>query len=260
MLMSFKIQRVQEEIAELSFMKKQPKDIFFVGDSNLLKRKKVSIVGTRRPSQYTKEYTFTLARELAKRGVVIVSGAAMGVDAIAHKGAGANNTIAVMANGLDIKYPATNKKLIEEIYHNGLALSFFEEGFRATKWSFVLRNELVVALGDILIVTEANLKSGTLRSVEYALKMGKEIYVLPHRLNESLGTNALLENHQAKPIYNIEEFVNGFGELEKSDDEFLSYLQTKPLLEEALAKFGEKVYEAELEGIIAIEYGKVIPL
>jgi DNA processing protein len=258
--MSFKIQTLYKKLDALSLMKKAPKEIFYIGNKELLERKKVSIVGTRRPSQYTKEYTFTLARELAKRGVVVVSGAAMGVDAIAHKAAGAKNTIAVMANGLDIKYPAVNKKLIEEIYKEGLALSFFQEGFRATKWSFVIRNELVVALGDILIVTEADLQSGSLRSVEYALKMKKDIYVLPHRLNESLGTNSLLAKNQAKAIYDLESFLNQFGTIKKSEDEFLNYIQSHPILEEALEKFQERVYEAELEGIIIIENGRVKPL
>ncbi len=255
--MSFDINLLEENINSLDLMKKRPKELFYIGNKELLKRKKVSIVGTRRPSQYTKEFTFTLAKELAKREVIVVSGAAMGVDAIAHKAAGAQNTIAVMANGLDIKYPAVNKKLIEEIYQNGLALSFFKEGFRATKWSFVARNELVVALGDILIVTEADLNSGSLRSVEYALGMNKEIYVLPHRLNESLGTNNLLKNNQAKAIYDIEEFANRFGEIKSKDDEFLEYLKQNPSLEDALKKFGDRIYEAELEGIITIEYGEI---
>ncbi len=255
--MSFKIESLEEYLEALSLMKKAPKKLFYVGNKELLKRRRVSIVGTRRPSQYTKEVTFHLAKELAKRGVVVVSGAAMGVDAIAHKAAGAKNTIAVMANGLDIKYPAVNKKLIESIYQEGLALSFFAEGFKATKWSFVARNELVVALGECLIVAEADLKSGSLRSVEYALKMKKPIFVLPHRLGESLGTNELLKKNQAEAIYDIEEFANRFGEISLKEDEFLKYLKGKPTLEEALVKFGDRVYEAELEGLIAIEYGQI---
>ena len=242
---------------ELSYLKKEPKEIFYRGNPELLNARKVSIVGTRRPSQYTKEYTFELAKELAKRGVVVVSGAAMGVDAIAHKGAGANNTIAVVANGLDIKYPAVNKALLTDIENSGLILSTFAEGFRATRWSFVVRNELVVALGEVLIVAEADLNSGTMRSVEYALAMGKEIYVLPHRLNDSLGTNTLLANNQAKPIYDINKFANIFGEIVEVKDEFLEFIKKDNSLESVLSKFGDRVYEAELEGVIAIENGYI---
>ncbi|HHD74938.1 MAG TPA: DNA-processing protein DprA, partial [Nitratifractor sp.] len=89
-------------------MKKAPEAIYAIGNETLLERVKVSIVGTRKPLAYTKDYTYKIAKALAKRGVVVVSGAAMGVDAIAHQGAGVENTIAVMANGLDIRYPAVN--------------------------------------------------------------------------------------------------------------------------------------------------------
>jgi len=251
------IRELSLEIAELKSMSKVPDRLFYLGNKELLQKPKVSIVGTRRPSSYTKDWTYKLAKELAKRGVVVVSGAAMGVDAIAHMGAKAENTVAVVANGLDIRYPAVNKNLISDIEQRGLVISFFEPGFRATKWSFVKRNELVVALGEVLIVTEADLNSGSLRSVEYALKMGKEIYVLPHRLNESLGTNALLKDGKAEAIYSIEEFANRFGKIEDKKDEFTLFLEKSPTLNEALVKFGDKIYEAELEGLIAIENGYV---
>ena len=177
---------ITEHISELDMMKKYPPELFYKGNLSLLHRPKVSIVGTRRPSAYTRQFTYTLAKALAKRGVCVVSGAAMGVDTIAHEGAGVDNTIAVVANGLDIRYPVINRPLIEGIENRGLILSQFNDGFRATGWSFVVRNELVVALGDLLIVTEADLKSGSMRSVEYALKMGKEIWVLSHRLESKV--------------------------------------------------------------------------
>ena len=253
--------RVDEHIVALESMKKYPKELYAMGDLELLKRPKVSIVGTRRPSGYTKEFTLNLAKALASRGVCVVSGAAMGVDALAHIGAGYANTIAVVANSLDIRYPAVNRLLIEGIENEGLMLSQYPSTFKATPWSFVVRNELVVALGDILIVTEADLKSGSMRSVEFALKMGKEIYVLSHRLNESRGTNELLEKGLAKPIYNIEEFTNRYGVVPKDNevkkDEFFYFCQTSPTLDEAVNKFGSRVYEAELCGEIMIENGTI---
>jgi len=132
-----------------SAMKKEPKTIFFRGNPQLLERAKISIVGTRRPSQYTEHMTVNLARSLAQAGVIVVSGAALGVDAQAHYGAGINSTVAVMANGLDICYPATNRKLISGIESEGLALSMYPDSMRAAHWSFVARNEMVVALGDV---------------------------------------------------------------------------------------------------------------
>jgi DNA processing protein len=96
-----------------------------------------------------------------------------------------------------------------------------------------------------------------MRSVEFALKMNKPIYVLPHRLNESLGTNLLLKEKKATAIYDIEEFANSFGKINEKKDEFIEFLESSPTLDEALLKYGEKIYTAELEGLINIENGKV---
>jgi len=244
----------------LETMKKYPKELFYKGNLALLKRPKVSIVGTRRPSAYTRQFTYALAKALSKRGVCVVSGAAMGVDTIAHEGAGASNTIAVMANGLDIRYPVVNQNLIENIENEGLMLSQFNDGFRATGWSFVVRNEVVVALGDILVVTEADLDSGSMRSVEYAMCMDKEIYVLPHRLDESLGTNKLLQEGKAKVIRDIESFAGQFGESVSTKivkDDFFYFCQNAPTFDETVSKFGDRIYEAELEGLVTIHNGIV---
>ncbi len=254
------MQIIDFTLPALESMKKYPSTLYAKGDLDLLNRPKVSMVGTRRPSAYTKRYTYDLARALSNRGVCIVSGAAMGVDAIAHQGAKPQNTIAVMANSLDIRYPSVNRTMIEEIETQGLTLSQFDPAFKATAWSFVLRNEIVVALGDLLIVTEADIDSGSIRSVEYALKMNKKIFVLPHHLGESQGTNQLLRDGLAEPIYDIEDFASQFGQAIQDDrvkDEFFYFCQKSPTLDEALSSFGDRIYEAELEGLIAIENGLV---
>jgi len=251
---------VTTHISELDDMKKYPSELFYKGNFALIQRPKVSIVGTRRPMNYTREYTYRLAKALAQRGICVVSGAAMGVDGIAHEGAGAENTIAVVANGLDIRYPVVHNDLIASIEEKGLVLSQFNEGFRTTGWSFVVRNELVVALGDILIVTEAEMDSGSMRSVEFALKMGKEIFVLPHRLGESSGTNMLLKEGKATAITDVELFASRFGtavEKEIEKDEFFYFCQSMPTFDQTVEKFGERVYEAEIEGVITIENGIV---
>ncbi len=250
-----------EHIEALESMKKYPKELYVLGDTTLLSKPKVSMVGTRRPSLYTQYQTKSLASSLAKRGVCLVSGAAMGVDALVHQAAGYNNTIAVVANSLDIRYPSVNRHIIENIEKEGLLLSQFPVSTKAAPWSFVVRNELVVALGDVLVVTEADENSGSIRSVEFALKMGKEIYVLPHRLGESKGTNKLLEEGLAKPIYNIEAFANHYGIVPQNEliqkDDFFYFCQTTPTFDDAVSKFQDRVYEAELEGLIQIENGLV---
>ena len=251
---------IDSPVSELEAMKKYPDTLYAKGDLSLLNCPKVSIVGTRRPSAYTRQYTYDLSRALSRRGVCIVSGAAMGVDAIAHQGAGAENTIAVMANSLNIRYPSVNRVLIEEIEKNGLTLSQFEPNFKATAWSFVLRNEIVVALGEFLVVTEADQDSGSMRSVEYALRMEKKIFVLPHHIGESKGTNHLLKEGLAEPIYDIESFASQFGQAVDDTvlkDDFFYFCQTSPTLDKTLECFGDRIYEAELEGTVVIENGLV---
>lgn len=252
------------EITELSFIKSCPKQIFYDGDIELLKRRRVSIVGSRKPTAYSRAGIQKIASLLSKNGVCIVSGGAIGIDAVAHSGAGASNTIAVLPCGINMRYPAINKNLLNDIQKSGLLLSQFEEGFCAAPWSFVVRNELVVALGEVLVVGEAEIDSGTMRSVEFALKMGKKIFVLPQRLGESSGTNRLLKYGQAENIYDIEEFVSKFSTCAsiqpKNDDDFAIYCATNPTYDEAVAKFPQRVFESELSGDIKVENGRVFVL
>ena len=252
--------RLEERLDELNSMKTYPPEIFYAGNTELLKRVKVSIVGSRKTSKYSREMTHKLALTLSKAGVCVVSGGAMGVDAVAHLGAGASNTIAVLPCGINIKYPSVNKNLLTDIQNKGLLLSQFKEDEKARPWSFVVRNELVVALGDVLVVAEAELESGSMRSIEFALKMGKEIFVFPHRLGESSATNMLLKEGKAKAIYDIDIFVSRFGSLDKSKeqaDEFILFCQNSPTYEETLLKFPSRVFEAELNAEIEVKNGKV---
>ncbi|EQB40090.1 hypothetical protein M947_03450 [Sulfurimonas hongkongensis] len=256
------MQEAKEKISELEVMKSYPKELFFSGNTTLLTRKKVSIVGSRKPSKYSRVLTHQLASQLSKNGVCIVSGGAMGIDAIAHKAAGEANTISVLPCGINVKYPAINKNLLCDIEKEGLLLSQFKKDFKATPWSFVVRNELVVALGDVLIVAEAQLGSGSMRSVEFALKMGKEIFVLPHRVGESSGTNELLKQDKATAIYDVEEFASRYRDvdekLEIKRDDFLEFCRSSPTYDEAQKRYPSRVFEAELGGEIVIQNGLVV--
>ncbi len=245
----------------LKSLPKPPERLFHIGDCGLLERRKISIVGTRRPIAYTKEMTRQIARRLKEAGFVVVSGAAMGVDAIAHMGA-FPDTIAVMGNSLEYLYPAVNRSLIEKIYNEALALSEYEKGYRANRYSFVVRNRIVVALGEALIITQADIDSGTMRSARIAMELGKPIYVLPHRLDESPGTRQLLEEGAATPIWNLDTLIEALGGVlpEETADALLEFVASHPTLQEALDRFGERVYEYELEGKIVIERLKVRPV
>lgn len=255
---------VQENIPELMAMKSYPKQLFYDGDIELLKRVKVSIVGSRKPTKYSRLYTQKLSSSLSKAGVCIVSGGAMGIDATAHLFAGSANTISVLPCGIDLRYPAVNKNMLNDIQKNGLLLSQFEVGFRATPWSFVQRNELVVALGEALIVAEAELGSGSMRSVEFALNMGRKIFVLPQRLGESSATNLLLKEGKAEMIYDIDEFVSQFAQSKNlqalKKDDFIEFCSKAPTYDEVLSRYPDRVFEAELAGEIEILNGRVVVL
>jgi DNA processing protein len=254
-------QPLPRKIAALDAMRKYPEALYYRGNLTLLDRVKLSIVGSRNPNPYTQQMTQQLASRLAGAGVCIVSGGAMGVDGIAHAAAGAANTIAVPGNGLDIRYPVINAPLLEAIEKEGLMLSPFEDGFRNTNWSFVVRNEIVVALGDALIVTQADINSGSMRSVEFALKMGKKIYVIPHRVGESEGTNRLLAEGKAEAIYDIDAFVSRYGEAARcADDPFLEFCRSNPTYEEAVRSYPQEVFQYELEGKIVVTAGRVAVL
>jgi len=253
------IQTIDFHITECEAMKVYPKSLFYVGNTSLLRQRKISIVGTRHPFAYTKTMTHTLASKLTNAGACIVSGGAQGVDATAHWGAGFDKTIMVAGTGLDIRYPSINRKMIETIESQGLVLSQFEAGAPSLKWAFPQRNELIVALGEALIVAQADRKSGTMHSIHYALQMQKPIFVFPHRLGESEATNDLLRQGLATPILDIDAFVENLGFTASTcQDDFLRYCETQPLYHEAVEKFADRIFEYECLGKIKVENGRII--
>lgn len=241
------------QINEFKKFKKPPKTIFYIGNTHLLLKRKISIVGSRRPSSYARTQTYELASKLSLRGITIVSGAAMGIDSTAHNASLNFNTIAVMANGLDIHYPSVNSTLIKNIEKQGLCLSEYPLKHKPRVYDFVQRNRLVVALGEVLIITCADINSGSIRSFEYAKKQNKKVYVLPHRINESLGTQDLIKKGLVDVIYNIDDFANSFSIIETINDPIINYCKNGVSLSSALKKFGNKIYEYELNQRIYIK-------
>lgn len=236
----------------LSSLSKKVKTLYFKGDISLLKKPLIAIVGSRRPSAYTKRVVSILSNELAKRDIFVISGAAMGVDALSHKGA-FPKTIAVMGNSLDIIYPKVNEGLIKDIYKNALALSEYPPKTKATRYSFIHRNRIVVGLSKAVVIAQADIKSGSMHSANIAQDLGKPLFVLPQRLGESDGTNYLVKNQKATLVDDIEAFANTFGKIETSNDPLLEFCKKSPSLEVCLREFGEKIYEYELDGKLTID-------
>jgi DNA processing protein len=175
----------------------KPKTLYFIGSLPKERLPVVAIVGTRKPTSYGKEVTFNLAYKLAQKGVVIVSGLALGIDAIAHRAAleAGGVTIAVLANGLDTVYPATHKRLAEQIIESGGAIiSEYPQGTLARDFQFLARNRIVSGLADAVIVTEAAARSGTLATVAHALDQNREIFAVPGNITSpmSVGPNRMI--------------------------------------------------------------------
>lgn len=243
----------------LTEIKKSVESLYFIGDVSLLDKKIVAIVGSRRPNAYTKRVVTSIASNLAKRDVYVISGAAMGVDAVAHNAA-FPKTIGVMGNSLDIIYPKVNQNLIAKMQEEALVLSEYEPNTKATPWSFVERNRIVIALSSAVIIAQADEKSGSMHSAKIALKQGKKIYVLPQRMGESDGTNKLLSEGKAELISDIDAFCERFGEIKNDGDEVIEFCKNEPDLEKCLQKYGETIYEYELDGKLKIEGVKVVVL
>jgi DNA processing protein len=250
----------------LKKIKSPPKELFYQGDTSLLEKPKVAIVGTRKASQYTKQSILSISRELSKIGIVVVSGGALGTDISAHRGA-FPNTISIMANSLDIIYPKTNSDLIKQMAEKSLIISESEFGVPAHPKRFINRNRLIIGISDFVIIGEADSRSGTSQSMRIAREMGKEIFVLSHRMGESAETNLYLKTGWAKGIFNLDNFIdeikNRYGVKEDllsiadKEDPFLEFCKTNPTYEELFSKFGDEVFEYELDGKFEVIGGRV---
>ncbi len=188
-----------------------PKKLHFIGKIPASRIPTVAIVGSRKPTAYGKEVTYQLAFDIAKRGVMIISGLALGVDAIAHRAAldAGGKTLAVLANGVDIIYPATNRDLASDVLaHEGAIISEYEPGTEARDFQFLERNRIVSGLSDAIIVTEAAARSGTLSTAAHALEQGREVFVVPGNITSPLsaGCNSLIKQG-AHPITCAEDVL-----------------------------------------------------
>jgi DNA processing protein len=192
----------------------KPKTLYFVGTlptDRSPEVKVVAVVGTRKPTAYGKEVTFNLAYKLAQKGVIIISGLALGIDAIAHKAAleAGGVTIAVLANGLDSIYPESHRQLARRIVDNGGALiSEYPPGTLARDFQFLARNRIVSGLSDAVIVTEAASRSGTLATVAHALEQNREVFAVPGNITSpmSVGPNRLIQQG-AHPVTDVDDIL-----------------------------------------------------
>lgn len=236
---------------------KNLKTLYYCGDIELLKKRKIAIIGSRNPNPYAQSFTKEIAKKISPYAAII-SGGALGIDILAHNAA-LPNTIMVSPSSLDIIYPKTNQKIIQEIYKNALILSQFPPTYIPKNYSFLERNKIIISLAEYIIIPQADLKSGSMESAKYALSLGKKIYVPPHQLGQSKGTQTLAKEKKAEIIWDIDEFLNQLFEVSYNNDkdEVLEFCKSNPFFEEAFACFGEILFHYELEGKIQRNNGRI---
>ncbi len=194
-----------------------PKQLYYLGaePGTWTARPRVAIVGSRGVTPYGRAVTERFASQLAARGITIVSGLALGVDTVAHRAAleagGAH--IAVLANGLDKIYPASNTELARRLLaHGGSIISEYPETTPSFKQNFVARNRIVAGLADALLITEASERSGTLHTARFALEQGRDVLVVPGNINspQSVGCNNLIKSG-AQPVTSVDDILMALG-------------------------------------------------
>lgn len=155
--------------------------LFTWGDEMALQGPAIGIVGTRGASPYGKAAAMKFAEAFAKAGVTVISGGAMGIDAAAHEGAmgAGGKTVAVLPCGVDVAYPAQHKGMFERIRQQGCLVSQFGLGCKPHQGSFLMRNGVVAALSQAVVIIEAPQQSGALSTAQHAAEMGRTAYVVP---------------------------------------------------------------------------------
>lgn len=202
-----------------------PVGIYIKGDLPEDEFEKVSIIGSRKCSEYGSNAAYKLSKDLSGNNVVIVSGMAKGIDGMSHKGAidGNGKTIAVLGCGVDICYPAENRNLYRKIIKNGAVISEYPPGTQPIPIYFPARNRIISGLSKATIVVEAEKKSGTIITVGQALEQGRDVYAVPGNINSKLseGTNDLIKQG-ALLVSSYEDVINALGIAKVSKQEDLT--------------------------------------
>ena len=174
----------------------------------------ISVVGSRNPTHYGQQVAEEISAGLAKRGIGIASGLARGIDSAAHWGCLRNDgfTIAVIGTGIDLVYPAINKKLFERIIERGAVITEFPLGTPPEARNFPIRNRIISGLGRGVLVVEAARKSGSLITASFALDQGREVFAVPGSIHsfKSTGTHFLIKQG-AKLVENADDILDDLG-------------------------------------------------
>jgi DNA processing protein len=189
-----------------------PTLLYYKGDADLNTSKIISVIGTRNNTDYAKQVTDNLIKELKEQNVLVVSGMAYGVDAIAHKAAIKNElpTIGVLGHGLDQIYPPQHSGLAKDMLkHGGGLLTEFRSKTKPDKHNFPTRNRIVAGMSDATIVIETGIKGGSMITAELANGYNKDVFAFPGKVTDikSAGCNYLIKTNKAVLLTDAEELI-----------------------------------------------------
>lgn len=221
--------------------------LYYFGNLNQSDRYSVGIVGTRTPSDYGSKTCVIISRELAKKGIPVISGLASGIDSIAHNACleSGGLTYAVLGGGVDRLYPPENERLYERIKEYGAVISEFEIGSKAEKVNFPRRNRIVSGISLGTVIVESRIKGGSLITAEFALDQNRELFAVPGNINSrnSEGCNNLIRKGYAKLISSVDDILE---ELNINFSDVISNHSDKAIKRERpdLNAFESKIYDA----------------
>ncbi|MCI0650652.1 MAG: DNA-protecting protein DprA [Planctomycetes bacterium] len=204
-----------------------PPRLFVAGDRSLLRfGARVSVVGSRKPSQAGIERARNLAAELAMRRISVVSGLAEGIDTVVHEAciSAGGKTIAVLGTGLDDVFPTKNRKLLALITREHLAVTQFPPGVPARRGNFPMRNRTMALLSDATVIVEAGEKSGTLHQGWEALRLGRLLFIAESLLQDrSLSWPAQLARYGALALPSTESLLELLPETSRVEASKLTF-------------------------------------
>lgn len=182
--------------------------LYWQGNKKLLKTPKLSVIGTRKPSQFARKKVDRFLKPLVNRQVTIVSGLAYGIDAMGHQFAldHGGQTIAILGFGFNHLYPAKHRVLFQQIIEHGLILSEYHPDTRPQKWHFPERNRIISGISLATLIIEASERSGTIITADQALEQGKDVFAIPDSifLDQAQGCLKLIQEG-AIPLIKPEE-------------------------------------------------------
>lgn len=222
-----------------------PPVLYIRGSLNQDDERSIAVVGTRKASAYGREVAYHLSQDMAKSGVTIVSGLALGIDGVAHQAAldAGCRTLAVLGSGVDVIYPPGHRRLAEQIVENGALVSEHPPGTRPSAQHFPRRNRIMSGMTLGTVVIEAGEKSGALLTAHHALEQNREVFAVPGNVfaPTSLGTNRLIRDSAAKLVLDYRDVLEELN---------LSYVGEQI---EMAAHFPEDENEAALLGFVTYD-------